>query len=272
MKFLFFLPLFFSISFLQAQEKVEKISISVENATLEELFSEIENQTSYEFYYLENWLGNKRISVDFKEKSLNEILAQVLESSMLNFYVLDSRKVILTQNNIIYDELPAGFFPQREEVIVEEIPEEIETKRVNPLFYNNRQPSEVETVRIGRETRNSYGQKFTLKGRVTEDETGEPIPNLAILIEGSNVGTVTDENGEYEIQLPAGLNILETKRVNPLFYNNRQPSEVETVRIGRETRNSYGQKFTLKGRVTEDETGEPIPNLAILIEGSNVGT
>jgi TonB-linked SusC/RagA family outer membrane protein len=46
-------------------------------------------------------------------------------------------------------------------------------------------------------------QKKTLKGKVT-DETGEPIPGVSVLVKGTNVGTITNIDGAYSIEIPAG--------------------------------------------------------------------
>jgi Domain of unknown function (DUF4139)/N-terminal domain of unknown function (DUF4140) len=41
-------------------------------------------------------------------------------------------------------------------------------------------------------------------GRVIEKGTGEPLPGVNIMVEGTSVGTVTDVNGRYSLSLPAG--------------------------------------------------------------------
>jgi len=46
-------------------------------------------------------------------------------------------------------------------------------------------------------------QKKTLKGKVT-DETGEPIPGVSVLVKGTNIGTITNIDGVYSIDVPVG--------------------------------------------------------------------
>lgn len=43
----------------------------------------------------------------------------------------------------------------------------------------------------------------TVNGRVT-DEQGEPIAGATVLVKGTNIGTVTDINGEYALSIPEG--------------------------------------------------------------------
>lgn len=45
-------------------------------------------------------------------------------------------------------------------------------------------------------------QKKTVKGIVT-DENGEAIPGVSVLVKGTTVGTITDMNGNYSLEVPA---------------------------------------------------------------------
>ncbi|MFA5814857.1 MAG: TonB-dependent receptor [Bacteroidales bacterium] len=51
-------------------------------------------------------------------------------------------------------------------------------------------------------------QPQTLTGIVTDAKTSEPIPGVSILVEGTTKGTITDLNGNYNIEIPEGKNIL----------------------------------------------------------------
>jgi len=52
-------------------------------------------------------------------------------------------------------------------------------------------------------------QELTVTGRVTDAETGESLPGVNILIVGTNQGTTTDANGNYEIKVPSANSVLE---------------------------------------------------------------
>lgn len=50
-----------------------------------------------------------------------------------------------------------------------------------------------------------WSQEYTqVKGKVT-DKNGKPIPGTSISLEGSKIGTTSDLNGFYQVQVP-GLN------------------------------------------------------------------
>lgn len=50
-------------------------------------------------------------------------------------------------------------------------------------------------------------QKRTVKGKVT-DENGEAIPGVSVLVKGTTVGTITNVDGQYSIEVPAGAKTL----------------------------------------------------------------
>ena len=47
----------------------------------------------------------------------------------------------------------------------------------------------------------------SVTGKVTDDK-GLPVPNVSVQVKGGNTGTVTDENGNYTITLPANATTL----------------------------------------------------------------
>ncbi|CAN5335396.1 TonB-dependent receptor [soil metagenome] len=47
-------------------------------------------------------------------------------------------------------------------------------------------------------------QDFTVSGRVTSQEDGQPLPGVNVIIKGTLVGTVTDINGDYTLRAPDG--------------------------------------------------------------------
>ncbi len=50
---------------------------------------------------------------------------------------------------------------------------------------------------------NSYSQvseKTIIKGTVTDELTGNPVPFASVFLKGTTVGTLTDNNGKYRIE------------------------------------------------------------------------
>lgn len=51
-------------------------------------------------------------------------------------------------------------------------------------------------------------QGKTIKGQIL-DETGESMIGVSVLVKGTTIGTVTDFDGNYTLEVPSGKNILE---------------------------------------------------------------
>jgi len=55
---------------------------------------------------------------------------------------------------------------------------------------------------------NQIAQQNTVTGTVTSPESPEGIPGVNVLVKGTSVGTVTDINGKYSIEVPSGETVL----------------------------------------------------------------
>lgn len=211
MKKYILLLLFFTGYITSAQEKIQTLTISFENASMEEVLLSIEEQTSYKLYFVEEWLTDKKFSGSYQDITLDELLSIVLEGSLLNFFIGTNGTIVLTKNNIIYESLPEGFFDNG--TVPSKDIDEQEEALAAPVFYNETTTSEVkkiETIRIGRENKNSERRRFVLTGKLTNSTNGGPAPNIAITVKGKDIGVVTGPDGSYTLELSAGLNILET--------------------------------------------------------------
>lgn len=52
-----------------------------------------------------------------------------------------------------------------------------------------------------------FAQNITINGTVTEASTSEPLPGVAIRIEGTTTGTITDIDGQFSLSAPADANL-----------------------------------------------------------------
>ncbi|TMM57100.1 TonB-dependent receptor [Maribacter algarum] len=232
MRNILFVFLLLFANFLLAQESSPKISLSYTESTIKDVLKNIEDSTDYKFYYVDEWLGDQKVSGSYQDADLTEVLEDLFQSTILNFYVLDNEKVILTQNNIIYDELPTGFFIKSNQEQIQVTEERDVGGSQNPVFVaDERLPQQrnIQTVRIGKETLDGQKRRYTLSGYVRNAKTGNPIPDLSLIIRNRKIGTVTDENGFYEISVPLGENLFETKALGiesqqkrVLIYNDGQ--------------------------------------------------
>ncbi len=208
-----------------SQDDKSLITISFENTDLITVLSDIEKQTGYQFYYIDSWLAPyTNISGTYEKVPLATVLEDILKDTIVNFYISAEVGIILTQNNIIYDTLPQGFFP--DSLKLEEY-----KKRINaPLFTSSKKTSKrnkIETINIGKSDKNRLADNFNLSGYIKDAQTERPIADAIIVVNGNDVGARTDKNGYYKVNLTVGANIIAvdalgmekyTKRV--VIYNN----------------------------------------------------
>jgi protocatechuate 3,4-dioxygenase beta subunit len=155
-----------------------------------------------------------------------------------------------------------------------------------PEYYNNAPDSDsaaIVSVTAGSETLGidaQLAQGGVVKGTVTEEGTGNPIPGLQVYVyESSTLNYVgyaqTDASGNYtklglatgsykiSFNLGSGLNYV------PEYYNNAPDSgsaAIISVTAGSETLGidaQLAQGGVVKGTVTEEGTGNPIPGLQV---------
>lgn len=72
-------------------------------------------------------------------------------------------------------------------------------KQINEAIYIGKGPQFNKNVEIVSE---GTMQTITISGKVTSDEDGSALPGVNVLIQGTTVGTVTDVEGSYTIQVP----------------------------------------------------------------------
>jgi CarboxypepD_reg-like domain/TonB-dependent Receptor Plug Domain len=205
-KLLFFF-LSFSFSFLYSQKGTEKISLNFENSNKIEVIKQIEKITNYHFYYIEDWLDNELISGQYNNVSIQTILNDIFSNTVINHYISPDNKIILSQNNLIFDSLPDDFFGKSKKDIAEQ-------EKLKPVFYSektSKKKTGIETIRIGKENKFAKEKTYTLSGYVVNSITKEPIPNLVLTVTDKNINAVSDINGFYTIKLPVGVNNLEIK-------------------------------------------------------------
>jgi hypothetical protein len=208
----FTLLILFTLFSSYAQE-LSTINGQYSSIPLEQVILNIEEQTDYKFYFLNPWARGIKVSSSFENENLTNVLQSILEDTSLNFYILDSSKrILLLENTIIYDELPKGFFGS-EEVTQTTSYSQNRTNAPPPTFYNinSQTKREYDVAKVGKSDPSNLQKTYLLSGRAINSKTGDPIQDLAIRVKGTNQITVTDASGNYNLELPAGYNILNVR-------------------------------------------------------------
>lgn len=132
-----------------------RLSLSVENKSLREVFKLIEQESNFRFFYNDEFNElKKNVSVDFNDKKIDDILASILDNSEVTYKILENNVIVITP---LSDPLP---------------------------------------------------QPVTIKGKITDAATGEPLIGVNIVVEGTIIGATSDVNGEYTINVKGPESVL----------------------------------------------------------------
>lgn len=150
-------------------QSIEKVFITVQlkQATLLEIFNALENQTDFTFGY-DRAVSNMqdRLDLDFKHESVANILRKISRDASVKFKQIN--------NNISVTKV----------------------QRARP---------NGPTRSIGlssADSQNFMAPALTVSGQVVADEDGTSLPGVNVLVKGTNIGTVTDVEGRYTINVP----------------------------------------------------------------------
>ena len=140
------------------------------------------------FSYDRAWVENIRVSYDPSlSNELEEELDMVLNQTELNYRVFDHRYVAVFRDTKEGVKTSKQILEEIHDMVEEETPENKLTGLVSPL-----EP---------RLTQNIFLKKLAINvsGRVT-DQAGEPLIGVNIQVKGTNQGTSTDLEGEFNLE------------------------------------------------------------------------
>jgi TonB-dependent starch-binding outer membrane protein SusC len=91
--FLFFVSLIHVSASVYSQKT--KLNIKLENATLQQVFSAIQEQTEFDFFYKNEQIpANARISIQYQDEAIEVVLEKILKGTGLTYHLMDKDIVI----------------------------------------------------------------------------------------------------------------------------------------------------------------------------------
>lgn len=160
-----------------------------------QLLELMEQKSDMHFYSVMPDTTRVRVGKNFGF-TLNE-LREALRSTSFRVNEYDGNIFIL-QDATLNAELPALRVQRRNMVLNEDL---AYVPSVNALAEN-------QVYELGSAARPSNKKKVTLSGTISNFKTGMPIEGLQIFCKEAGVGTVTDKDGTFKLELPQGANTL----------------------------------------------------------------
>lgn len=140
-----------------------QVSCNLEDASIVDVFEEIESQTAFKFAYKRSSINNRvKISNEFSDEPLDEILLALAEEGQISF------------------------------------------KRINHTIYVAKATKDLAADNMVSET---IMQERTVTGKVSSEEEGD-MPGANVIVKGTSIGTITDINGQYSLDVPADATLV----------------------------------------------------------------
>lgn len=152
-----------------------KITVQVEGVSLHLALDKISETGKVNFIYSGNGVLEAIVSINAKDRKLKELLDELLTPHDLS-YKVKGKKIVITSKRQLDRTRPKA---EAEKV------DEVET------------PKEHEAA----------VQALIVTGRVT-DERSAPIPGVNVMVKGTTIGTVTDNEGNYSLAVPEATGTL----------------------------------------------------------------
>ena len=93
---LLFVALFQTIAVESSYSQSATISLKAEQMYLTDLFSQIENQSEFLFFYVDEEVKNVKVNIQTKNKQIDEVLSQALAGTDLT-YTINDRNINITR-------------------------------------------------------------------------------------------------------------------------------------------------------------------------------
>ena len=155
------------------------ITLSVkEKRPITEVFAEIERSHPVRFFYINEWISNYHFDDSYDGYSLERALTKVLSNSDISFSFMYGYAIVIAKD-------PAKALD-----------------RENLLRAAAVQKKNINEQIVGSPSNFKAGELVKLRG-VVRSEVNMPLTSASVYVEDLNLSANTDQNGKYELTMPA---------------------------------------------------------------------
>jgi hypothetical protein len=197
---LIFLFLFLLLSGHAEGSTGDKIVCHYQDAVFSLFCADIQKQTGRVVFYNETDISNIRITLNSDSISVMDAMQAVLAGTGLTASEWNGNIVILKG-----EPLPSSL-PEFKNPVAGENTETVKPSLTESeeRYLKGRKARQAEIIRIGKNTFGNNEIKVKILGKITEQETGEPIIGAAMLIDELQSGAITDINGFLSMAIRPG--------------------------------------------------------------------
>jgi hypothetical protein len=206
---------------LNGQEDEIRFSGNYQDVPFEEFVKSLEDELNLSFYYLESWIRGIRVTVSGEDLSLSQTLERTLLPAGVFYHIESNRRIYLTKKQPLLAKLPDFNGTETGDILPGEGEDE-SLISAEQRYIDGRKAGMLETLQVGSREAGEGKNVAVLHGKITDEETGDPLIGATVYFEELNKGTATDVDGRFSLVLRPGKYTVEFKcmgmedRVNTL--------------------------------------------------------
>jgi hypothetical protein len=171
------------------------------NATFPEFCDFIFRETGVKVYYQDSWIDSLTVSLDADQISVKDAVETSLKNTGLQVSEWNGGLVILPGEKLL-SRLPDFKTGKEQENITGKEGESLTQSEAR--YLTGRKADVTQTIRIGKNGKTGTKGTVTIRGRITEQQTGEPVIGATMYIEELKSGTSTDQDGFLSMVIKPG--------------------------------------------------------------------
>ena len=187
-------------------QDANRISGDFSGLSFADFVHSVEAKTDFHFYFNVTDLDSVRVNLKASDERLNDILNKIFENTDFHFAIDSLHNVYISKRTVIQTELRPDFFqrtqvqnPVTEESVV--IPEPDNVKKLKSSLENR-------LYEIGLKSNPANKGNATIAGYVKDIRNGEGLIGIAVYVDSSSTGVISDQYGYYSLTLPRGRHLL----------------------------------------------------------------
>ncbi|MBN1118426.1 MAG: TonB-dependent receptor [Bacteroidales bacterium] len=200
-----FLLFFANSQFLDAQISGPTISVDLKDATFRKFVEEVYTQTNVTISFKEEWVEHIKVNITGSNLGLNSALTQVLEDSGIKFFQDQSNNIVLFTGKEIVEQLPDYSIYKTGKISNSDTSSDgSKLTDTEKKYQEGKKVTQLELVTVGNSTTSTGDKRHIIRGRITEEETGNPILGATVFIKELGMGAATDNDGYFNLAVKQG--------------------------------------------------------------------
>lgn len=173
--------LFYLNAYPQSTDSI-RITESFKDQQLINILTQLESKYPIRFYYKLEWLSEDPVSFNFFNSTIQEMTEIITKNLNMDFYIRQNNIVLMPERDIVrlYSEIN-GF-----------------QNTLGSIDYNN-------LAIIGSHKDYQKNKKTYLTGKVMNGATGDALLGATIVVNNTDLYSISDINGNYSIELKPGI-------------------------------------------------------------------